>query len=174
MGRALLLASMLFASACRQPAQPQPPPVNAVVPSASALWRDPVTAEHYARRVLYTWTTSAQIDELRRDHSRLLVREHSPDYGASFYEQVVAALAERGDVVAQLLHTTTFAKSRFAWPAPWATREGWIDEDYGDQLIRVTLRSNAIVLALSTATGSFEARDLDGAIVPLAEVTAHP
>ena len=71
------------------------------------------------------------------DDRKLLVRETSPANGASYYEQVVHALAQHGDPIAKLLDTTTFAKSRFAWhkrptitmPVPssfWWTRVRWI------------------------------------------------
>jgi hypothetical protein len=171
--RTAIVASSLLAVGCREPSKPAKPVANEVRADAKGLWRDAVTAERFARRVLYTWTTPDQIAALRRDR-RLLVRDESPDRGASYYEQVVHALAGRGDAIAKLLDTTTFARSRFAWPAPWATREGWDGEQYGDQLIRVTLKPEAIVLALSTATGTFEAHDLADRPVALDEVRAHP
>jgi hypothetical protein len=171
--RRIVIAGSLLAGGCKQPEQQQPPPVNEVARAdvAKALWRDPVTAERYARRVLYTWTTAEQIAELRRDR-RVLVREESPQHGASYFEQVVHVLADR-DSAAKLLDTVTFAKSRYAWPAPWATHEGWPGEVYGDELIRVTLKPGAVVLALTTG-GRVEARDLAGALVPIVDVLAHP
>lgn len=170
-----LVAGTLLVGGCSEP-RPAPAPIAATVPAptselatAAALWQTPVTSAAFARRTFYTWTTDDQIAELRAGKV-LLSREESPEHGASYYEQVVHALAAR-DPLAKLLDTTTFAKSRFAWPAPWATREGWTNEHYGDQLVRVTLRPDAIILALSTATGAFEARSLDGAA---ADPLAHP
>ena len=84
------------------------------------------------------------------------------------------ALAQRGDRIAKLLDTTTFAKLRFAWHAPWATRLGMPGEEYGDQLVRVRLASDAIVLSLVTSTGQFTAMDLRGTPLAHADVLAHP
>jgi hypothetical protein len=176
-GRTVIVASTLLAGACKDPPQAPPPPPTEVVKApaddATALWRDPVTTERFARRVLYTWTTAEQIAELRTT-KRLLSREESPAHGASYYEQYLHGLATRGDAIAKLLDTTTFAKSRFAWPAPWATSQGMGDEQWGDQLIRVTLKQDAIVLAVSSRAGTFTARDLDNRVIPLDVVTQHP
>jgi hypothetical protein len=167
-----IVASTLFAAACKQPAEPPPPTVEIAPADPSVLWREPVTAEHFARRVLYTWTTAEQVEDLRRDR-RLLVREESPERGASYFEQLVHELAIHGNATAKLLDSTGFAKSRFAWPAPWATREGWEGEKYGDHLIRVVLKPEAIVLAVDVA-GAFRARDLANRPVALDDVAARP
>jgi hypothetical protein len=179
-GRTVMVATSLLAAGCNAPTE-KPVAVEATpverAPSATdaiaVLARDAVTHDRFARRTLYTWTTGDQIDELRRSR-QLLVRSESPARGATYVEQVLHALAERGDAVATLLDTTTYARSRFAWPSPWATRGGWPGEDYGDHLIRVTLKPDAVVLALSTSTAAFVARDLDNVAVPLADVIAHP
>jgi hypothetical protein len=139
----------------------------------AALAQDALYGGDYARRTLYTWTTREQVDELRKT-KQLLVRDESPLHGATYYEQVVHALATRGDAIARLLDTTAFAKSRFAWHAPWATRRGWPGEDYGDQLVQITLRPESYVLALSTRDAAFTATDLKHAPVALADVAAHP
>ena len=123
--------------------------------------------------MLYTWTTADQIAELRTT-KRLLTREESPANGVSYFEQYLHRLAVRGDAIAKLLDTTTFAKSRFAWPAPWATSGGMGAEQWGDRLIRVTLKSEAIVLAVSSRTGTLTARNLDNRAVPLDLVMQHP
>src|ERR1044071_7353627 len=101
-GRSILVATVL-AGGCKDPPQAPPPPAHhaAAVDLASRVWRERASAEH-PHRVLYTWTTTEQIDELRRDR-KLLVRESSPTKGASYYEQVVHALAKRGDAIAKLL-----------------------------------------------------------------------
>jgi hypothetical protein len=88
------------------------------------LARDVVTHDRFARRTLYTWTTKDQIEELRTTR-QLLSRDESPAHGASYLDQVLYTLAQRGDPTAALLYTTAFAKMRFAWHAPWATRGGF-------------------------------------------------
>jgi len=175
--RTAIIATTMLAGACKDPPQAPPPPAPpsdvAKSDDAAVLWRDPVTAERFARRVLYTWTTADQIAELRTA-KRLLTREESPANGASYFEQYLHGLAAGGDPIAKLLDTTTFAKSRFAWPAPWATSGGMGAEQWGDQLIRVTLKKDAIVLAVSSRTRTFTARDLDNRALPLDLVMQHP
>ena len=159
-----LLAGILFAAACGSSGQSAsnsaPSPAGPTDP-ATAFARDAVFHEQFARRTLYTWTTTEQIDELRRT-GILLSRSESPAHGTSYAEQVLDALARRGDPTALLVYPTGYAKARHAWASPWATRAGWPDEQYGDQLVRITLKREAIVLALSTRTGAFTARDASG------------
>lgn len=172
------LATLL--AACGAPKQPATFEQNAVDPkrgpaaeAAAALARDALHHDRFARGTLYTWTTLDQIDELRRT-GQLLVREESPLHGASYLDQVLYLLANRGDAIAKLLYTSTYAKMRFAWHAPWATLAGWPGEVYGDHLIRITLKPDAIILAISTTTAVFEARNLLNEVVPLANVLARP
>jgi hypothetical protein len=159
---------------------PSSPPVpaphrNVVAPAPrdAAVARDALDHEHYARAVLYTWTTPDQIDELRAS-KRLLVRDESPVSGASYLDQVLYLLAQHGDATAQLLYTTAFAKMRFAWHAPWATRVGWPNERYGGELIRVTLARDSVIVSVSSEHGIVGAHDLLDEPVPLAQVRAHP
>jgi hypothetical protein len=151
----------------------QPAPRDPASEAAAALARDALHHDRFARGTLYTWTTADQIAELRRS-SQLLVRDESPVHGASYLDQILYVLAQRGEPVAKLLYTTAFAKMRFAWHTPWGTRAGWPTEQYGDQLIRVTLKPDALIVSLSAATGVFEARNLRNEAVPLTAVLANP
>src|SRR5262245_15444443 len=177
--RTALIASALLAGACGPSTQKdtaaavEPAPADVVADAVRALARVALPHDRFVRRTLYTWTSRDQIDDLRRTE-QLLVREESPTLGGTYSDQVIHALAQAGDPIAKLVDTTTYAKSRYAWHAPWATRLGWPGEEYGDQLIRVTLSERAIVLALSTATGAFEARDMQNRPVSADEVLAHP
>jgi hypothetical protein len=159
-----LLAAILYSSwaACGPSPAPAPPAthVAALDPLEVRLSVDAASLDRYAQRVLYTWTTPDQIAELQRTN-QLLVRDESPAFGASYSDIFIHALAEHGDATAQLLDTTTYARARHAWVSPWATRLGWPGEVYGDELIRITLKADAIVLAVTTAKGTFEARTLD-------------
>ncbi|MEO8700762.1 MAG: hypothetical protein ABI867_12000 [Kofleriaceae bacterium] len=175
----MLLATSLLAG-CGTPAQPalrqdivEPAQRDPAHEAVRALARDAVHHDRFARAELYTWTTVDQIAELQRTR-KLLVRDESPVFGASYIDQVLYVLAQRGDPVAKLLYTSAFAKMRFAWPSPWATRFGWPREEYGDRLIRITLRPEALIVTVSTATGTFEARNLLNEVVPLATVLAKP
>lgn len=175
--RTAVVAGSLLAGACGPPAPPRPEPAAVArdprAAAVAALARDALYHREHGRRTLYTWTTEEQVQELRRAR-RLLVREESPEHGASYLEQVIHALAERGDPLAALLDSTGYAKMRFAWHAPWATRAGWPGEHYGDRLIRVTLRAQAIVLSISTASGLVEAHDLAGRSIAAADALAAP
>jgi hypothetical protein len=160
-------------------AEPPPPP-NVVRPALTgaaeliaALEAHTVTSADYARSTLYTWTTRDQIAALRKS-SRLLVRDRSPDRGASYVELALFALAGQSDPIAKLLFTETYAKARFAWPAPWATVAGFDDEDYGDQLIAVKLKPDAIVVALTVDDGITGAHDLANRPIDLGDVAKHP
>ncbi|HEU0030136.1 MAG TPA: hypothetical protein VFQ53_05870 [Kofleriaceae bacterium] len=177
---AVLATSLLACSAPAAPRTTPPPdpaasaPTDPATRAIQALAGDALPPDRYARRTLYTWTTAEQIEALRAG-GPLLVRAESPTNGASFLAQLLYTLAhERRDPMARVLATTTFAKMRFAWHAPWATRAGWPGEQYGDQLIRVTLRPEAIVVALDAATGTFDARDLANHPVPIAAVLGAP
>jgi hypothetical protein len=156
---------------------PAPSEAVSVAPSESqalALLRnEAVLSSAPARRVLYTWTTREQIEELARDRV-LLTRTESPVHGPAFYDQVVAARAAAGDALAQKLRTPVFARARHAWATPWATLLGWPGETYGDELITVTLKPEAWTLALSTSTPGWKAYDSDNRPVDVAEVLAHP
>lgn len=175
-----LVAGVLIAAGCGDAKKPEstPPAIGRASAPAPAnhtlLWRDVPTAASFARRTLYTWTTSEQVEELRRTKV-LLSREESPEHGASYFEQYIHMLASThgpAEAIAKLLDSTGYAKSRFAWIAPWATREGIGDEVYGEQLIRIDLAADAIVLAL--AGTAFTAHDLSDAPIDLAIALAHP
>src|SRR5215216_5742962 len=147
-----IVAGSLLAGACNPSASP-PPVVGSTAPAtadpgreaAAGLARDALHHDDFVRRTVYSWTTAEQIEELRKG-GPLLSRAESPANGASYVEQVIYALAQAGDPTAALLYHAAFARMRFAWHAPWATRDGWPTEEYGDQLIRITLQPEAIVL----------------------------
>jgi hypothetical protein len=132
-----------------------------------------VTNADYARRVLYTWTTVEQINELLRTRV-LLSRSDSQQYGRSFYDRSMELRWLAGDKIAGLLRAPAFAKSRFGWPAAWATKLGWPGETYGGELIEVTLKPNAWIAMYRTSTQTWEVRDLQGEIVASAELLKRP
>jgi hypothetical protein len=93
-------------------------------------------------RTLYTWTTDAQAERLRLDRV-LLVRGAVDGAGLSAYNGMLWALYG-DDQVARLLLNPPFHLVRYAWPFPWATRLGGDDRPYGDHLVRIDLRENAL------------------------------
>jgi hypothetical protein len=147
-------------------------PARCAIPPLAALRADALAPDRYARRVLYTWTTAEQANGLRRGGA-LLTRSASPTHGRSMYDVVLERLAAERSPEAQLLRRPRFRRARFAWHAPWATRRGWEGEDYGEHLVRVTLRPTAWVVRM-TWNGAFDATNLAGEPVPMADVLAHP
>lgn len=148
-------------------------PAECAAPPLDALRREAVDDLHHTAATLFTWTTREQLDGLRRGGA-LLTRATSPTGGASVYDRVVAYHAANGDRGAAVLAAGRFRRARFAWTTPWPTLRGWAGEAYGDQLVRVTLRPEAWVLRLWPWGHPVEARSLDGAVVPIDEVVAHP
>jgi hypothetical protein len=197
LSRGVAVSLALGELACSPAAPPppvQPPPATTAAPVTVATAEPSVTAEppppappdpsealavftvtdtSYARRVLYTWTSDDQIDELLRTHV-LLSRTESPKYGKSYYDRVVEDRWMGGDKIAALLRAPAFLKARFAWPAAWATLLGWPGESYGGQLIEVTLKPDAWIALLRTSAPAWEVRDLSGKIVPNDELLKHP
>ncbi len=194
--RGALLSIALGELACSPAAPPpppdQPPPVVSIsTPAASASAADAqppaddtpeaiekllpyvVLHDRPARRTLYTWTTRAQIEELAKDRV-LLTRTESAEHGASYFDQVLDERARGKDALARLLRTAAFARARFAWPAPWSTLLGFPGEDYGDELIQVTLKPDAWIAVLRTSQPALTVIDLENRPVPAADALAHP
>jgi hypothetical protein len=165
------------ASAVPSPA-PSAPPSATPSPEATReevrafLARHAIDDDAPVRRILYTWTTGAQIDELAKSEL-LLSRSESATYGPSGFDRV---LADRppGDALARLLRNEAYAKKRFAWPAPWATVSGLAGTPYGDRLVRVELGDDAIVLRHVLSSGAWDGFDMKGARVDEATILAHP
>jgi len=128
-----------------------------------------------ARRVLYTWTTAAQIEELRRDPT-LLTRTTTTDGQTSYYQKLVTTLAGKKDPAAMLLRDPAFDRQRYAWSNPWATVLGFGEERWGDQVVRIELRADAVLAVIVAEGPQPEIRfvGLDGAAVGLSAVKARP
>lgn len=142
-------------------------------PALVALRRDAVSHDSPPPRVVFTWTTAEQLEALKAGE-RFLSREESPTRGPSIFDLVVQRLAGAGDPAAGLLREPRFRRARFAWSAAWPTLRGWEGETYGDRLLRVVLRPEALVLRLHARRGFLGAAELSGRAVPITEVTAHP
>jgi hypothetical protein len=126
----------------------------------------------FPRSVLYTWTTSAQVDELRRTRI-LLSKTRSATKGTSFFDQ---RRREHPWSEAVLFDEPALARRRFAWGSPWPTVRG-LDarETYGDRLIRVTLKPGAILAYFGGKDHSWWSYfDLQGRPVSFSEMVAHP
>jgi hypothetical protein len=164
------------------PAMPEPDAVSEpIAPQPSAeleVWlRDASVDEHsFARRVLYSWTSQTTATRIARE--RELFDDAQLPEGPTAYVQRLEHVASRDDASGRLakllLGHPDLARRRYAWVRPWATRMG-IVRPYGERLIAVTLRADAIV-------GRFDPshdrpwlfHDLDGREVPIGRVLAEP
>lgn len=154
-------------------------PVSCTVP---ALTGEPVFAQQVfynslvARREFFSWTTDEQAAELRRDQV-LFSRSERPGLGPGYAFNVLAQIAQNDPEsersrLASLLGGELFAKARYAWIEPWATRMGWPDEDYGNNLVRIVLKPEAWVVLV--ARGGVTVVDQQNQPVSLADALANP
>jgi hypothetical protein len=121
------------------------------------------------RKVLYTWTTRAQTEELRA-RPVLLTREVADGGEVSRFD---AALADAPGPVPELLRKPGRRARRFAWPLPWATVMGWDGTGWGTDLVRVELKPEAITAVFSPGE-PWQFLDLEGRHVELRAVLAAP
>lgn len=138
-----------------------------------ALAGTAVDDQHFARRVFYTWTTPTQIEELQKNET-LLSRMESKTYGRSMFDvELDAVLArDKNEPIAKALRggARGLAQRRFAWSAPWPTVVPLGTQAYGDQLLEVELREQALVARFELgATPRWRFVDLQGREVPLEE-----
>lgn len=154
------------------PANPPGPAAPLEAPPAS---RDDASVHHqaFARRVLYTWTTPAQIDALRRSR-RLLVADS--DVGErSPYLRALDRLAGTHPLAAILRDHPGHRRRRYAWTSPLATTLGLGERRYGDALIRIDLTDDALVVGFRPhAAEPFVLEDMSGEPVDLAVALADP
>lgn len=127
-----------------------------------------------AASVFYSWTTAEQVAEIKSTKA-IFTRTERPGLGPGHAMDLFASLAsDKGDTgqLAALLAGNTFSKARYAWTAAWATRMGWPDESYGDQLLRIELRPEAWILRFTG--GVFTAFDQSNNQVAIDTVRATP
>lgn len=190
-------AVMLVVLGCRAPAPlpttPLPAPLELVVPTPAPapprrsdpspsleelLERHAVGAGDFVRLELYTWTTPTQIEALRAG-GPLLVADASTGGRASPYHRLLAAMDEErraGHALASVLRETpALSRCRYAWPSPLATVLGLGSQRYGEALVRVRLRPEAVIARLDpTADPPWTLRDGAGRSVALDELLADP
>lgn len=155
---------------------------DAVADAAGAL-RERLAAravyhDDFARVVLYTWTTAAQIEALRASR-RLLVAEAKAGVGPSAYvlglTRVVRTRGAGHELAALLLEHAGLRRRRYAWTSPFATTMGLGPVRYGDALVRVELDARAVIVGFRPGAGEpFTAVDVHGQAVALAELVAEP
>ena len=108
------------------------------------LQKGSVYNNDFFRKIFYTWTTKTQITDLRTTKT-LLSRSKSETKGYSIYDLSLGDSSLKNNTYAKLLLEDRFSKKRFCWTRAWATVMGWEGEKYGDQLIRIELKEDAII-----------------------------
>ena len=98
----------------------------------------------FCRNTFYTWTTKDQITNLRANKT-LLTKSRSETKGYSIFDLSLRDSSLKKNAAVQLLLEEQFSKKRFAWVNSWATIMGWEGESYGDQLIKIVLKDDAII-----------------------------
>ncbi len=155
-------------------AVPRPAPDASSV--LTALGPFEVMAGSLARRRLYSWTTDAQRAELLRTGT-LLTRAASPTRGLAYAHAVLDARADQGDRAAALLRAEAFQRARFGWPSAFAALLGGGDESYGQRLVRIVLKPEALFAVLRVGAAPEEDItfvDAEDRPVELAFALAHP
>jgi hypothetical protein len=129
-----------------------------------------------ARRELYSWTTDEQAAALRSDHVLFAKSEQAglgPGYAFTYLNQIATSSADaQQQQLASVLVGDLFAKKRYAWSEPWATRMGWPGEDYGGNLLRILLKPEAWLVVASG--GVLTVVDLDNVPVAASDAVLHP
>ena len=103
-----------------------------------------ITPRSFARRRLYSWTKREGARWLVTHEPPVLLRwevhPHPPD--VSFYD--VHLRSTEDDVMGTMLANPPFDRVRYAWPNAWGACDGLDDERYGDQLVSIVLRPEAL------------------------------
>ncbi|HEV8246217.1 MAG TPA: hypothetical protein VGP93_10635, partial [Polyangiaceae bacterium] len=124
---------------------------------------------------LYSWTTPEQIAEIRTGQV-LLTRTEREGLGRGYAFDLLDAIAARSTdpsaALASYLAGEAFAKARYTWPHPWATRMGWPGESYGNELIRIKLKPDSWVVRILGE--SLNVIDLDNNPITLEQALATP
>jgi hypothetical protein len=170
-------AALIAVLACRPvaPVVERPPEIAEVVPTlADRLDARAVTDDDFARARLFSWTSPAQIEMLRSSRV-LLTADASTGGRMSPYSRLVAELAPRDPVAKLLRDDPRLRARRYAWPSPYATVLGRGPERYGTALVRIELRSDALIARLDpSGQPPFAFVDLRGDNVPIATVLDDP
>lgn len=136
-----------------------PPPVD------PGLAFSPVRTTGAPPAVVWSWTTTEQADELRRDKV-LFTRESSPTLGRGLLFDVIEERAAKGDAAAARLAGIELAKGRFGWSNPWATVRGATsDETYGDELLRIEMRADTWYARVRSSDVAIEFVDARGGAI---------
>jgi len=154
--RFLPLALLMLGEGCAPKSVPRAfAPGPASRPRASvldALDRGAVTPVHFARRTLYSWTTAKGASTISSEGQALRHRIHVRPPDDAFYDLHLRRTSDAS--MRALLTAPPFDRVRYAWATPWGAVDGLGDEKYGDRLIRVVLREDALIARFVPLTES--------------------
>lgn len=140
----------------------------------AAFAKDVLLHQQFGRTVFYSWTTTKQIDSLRKD-GPLLYKSQSDEGELSLYDLSLNDKKYNTDPVAELLRNPAFARKRYAWSNPWATCEALAPEYYGDQMLEIMLEDSAYICGFFPGEKiPFRVVRTTGEPVPLTELLANP
>lgn len=127
--------------------------VTEVAPPAFAGQAVDYPIPNLVGQVLYSWTTLEQARELQAGTDLLNRTERpgaGPGHAIEFLSNGFYPPTEEEQQLVDLLVSPAFARVRYAWPHAWATRMGWPAteegpaESYGNQLLRMTVKAEAL------------------------------
>lgn len=158
--------------------EPSPPTQAGPPPLDEATLRQRLAAQAVVNapdsklpRTLYTWTTREQIEALAASR-KLLQKSRAAGGELSRFDALLKSLGDKVPPTARLLREAGCAKKRFAWPNPWATVLGFAGEQYGDQLVEITLKDDSILVLVESEGPRFRYLTLDGGELNEAEAKA--
>ncbi len=131
---------------------------------------------HLEQRVLYSWTTVEQATELAAGGpllSRMERPGQGPGHAIEYLRDQYYPVSDDDAALKDLLLSEQFARARYAWPYAWATRMGWpatdvgAAESYGNQLIRIVVKPEALWVVLEP--GGLRVVNNEGTAVALAD-----
>jgi hypothetical protein len=131
------------------------------------------------RKRLLSWTTKTQADKLRRTKT-LLSKTAQELENNSIFEETVKNITtyDTAHRIALFLRKAPVNRRRYAFSNALGWSVGVAGKPYGDVLLRVTLRDEAVLLGIGgpgdPELQPFRAMDLRGVRVPVEELTAHP
>lgn len=169
--RAQLWLLLAFVACSRKSAPPPPAPIASATPDVveagptldERLRRYAVTDDDFARRVLYTWTTTEQIERLRKKPTLLTATAYEGFGPSRFVLDLEDRIRDKKDPDAQtILMHPHLARRRYAWVAPFATRLSLSKHPYGDALIKVVLKESAHIAHFDPEAGAIRFVDVNG------------
>lgn len=176
-GRRAFTAGSLSLAACRTAApppdivpDPSPTPSGSAFPESPSPF-DPIVGSVGVSNVVWSWTDRSQMSELELGRP-LFSREVSPTLGVGLLFTLLSTFGRglAADVAARL------EKGRFGWFNPWATARGFDGEVYGDELLRIVLAPEAILMVVQTSSLREDGRvafcDVVGGAVPVEVASA--